>query len=112
MKLRTKLTLFNTISKLVLVTLFVLLLPALIRNINQNFTDSKLQKQKNKVLKIISTSGIKNYLYAAYSPLKEEFYSLDEDTLDEYLDTIKNEKRKIEGDTIEYRILSYNFIVG
>lgn len=112
MKLKTKLTLFNTISKLVIVTLFVLLLPALIRNINQNFTDSKLQKQKNKVLKIISASGIKNYLYAAYSPLKEEFYSLDEDSLDEYLDTIKNEKRKIEGDTIEYRILSYNFIVA
>jgi len=112
LKLKTKLTLFNTISKLVIVTLFVLLLPALIRNINQNFTDSKLQKQKNKVLKIISASGIKNYLYAAYSPLKEEFYSLDEDSLDEYLDTIKNEKRKIEGDTIEYRILSYNFIVA
>jgi len=112
LKLKTKLTLFNTISKLVIVTLFVLLLPDLIRNINQNFTDSKLQKQKNKVLKIISASGIKNYLYAAYSPLKEEFYSLDEDSLDEYLDTIKNEKRKIEGDTIEYRILSYNFIVA
>jgi len=112
LKLKTKLTLFNTISKLVIVTLFVLLLPVLIRNINQNFTDGKLQKQKNKVLHIISTSGIKNYLYTAYSPLKEEFYSLDEDTLDEYLDTIKNEPRKIEGDTIEYRILSYNFIVA
>ncbi len=112
MKLKTKLTLFNTISKLVIVTLFVLLLPSLIKNINQNFTDGKLQKQKKKLLKIISASGVKNYLYTAYSPLKEEFYSLDEDTLDEYQDTIKNEPRKIEGDTIEYRILSYNFIVA
>ena len=109
MKLRTKLTLFNTLSKLVLVTLFVLLLPVLIRNINQNFTDNKLQKQKKKVLGIIKISGIKNNLYAAYSPLKDQFYSLDEDSLDENLDTIRNEKRKIEGDTIEYRILSYNF---
>jgi two-component system sensor histidine kinase ArlS len=112
LKLKTKLTLFNTISKLVLVTLFVLLLPVLIRNINQNFTDNKLHKQKNKLLKIIKKSGVKDYLYAAYSPLKEEYYSLDEDSLDEYLDTIKNEKRKIEGDTIEYRILSYNIIVN
>lgn len=112
MKLKTKLTLFNTISKLVIVTLFVLLLPVLIRNINQSFTDSKLQKQKTKVLQIIKTSGIKDYLYAAYSPLKEEYYSLDEDLEDESLDTIQNEKRKIEGDTIEYRILSYNFIVN
>jgi two-component system sensor histidine kinase ArlS len=112
LKLKTKLTLFNTISKLVIVTLFVLLLPVLIRNINQSFTDSKLQKQKTKVLQIIKTSGIKDYLYAAYSPLKEEYYSLDEDLEDESLDTIQNEKRKIEGDTIEYRILSYNFIVN
>jgi len=109
LKLRTKLTLFNTISKLVLVTLFVLLLPVLIKDINQNFTDNKLQRQKKKVLRIIKISGIKDNLYAAYSPLKDQFYSLDEDSLDESLDTIRNEKRKIEGDTIEYRILSYNF---
>lgn len=110
MKLKTKLTLFNTISKLVIVTLFVLLLPVLIRSINQNFTDNKLLKQKNKLLRLIKASGVKNYVYAAYSPLKEEYYSLDEDSVDEQLDGIKNEKRKIEGDTIEYRILSYNFL--
>jgi signal transduction histidine kinase len=112
LKLKTKLTLFNAISKLVIVTLFVLLLPVLIRNINQSFIDNKLHKQKNKLLKIIKPSSIKNYLYATYSPLKEEYYSLDEDSLGEYLDTIKNEKRKIEGDTIEYRILSYNFAIN
>jgi len=111
LKLKSKLTLFNAISKLVIVTLFVLLLPFLIRNINRSFTDTKLQKQKNKLLQIIKTSGVKDYLYATYSPLKEEYYSLDEDSLDENLDTIKNEKRKIEGDTIFYRILSYNFTV-
>jgi signal transduction histidine kinase len=112
LKLKTKLTLFNAISKLVIVTIFVLLLPTLIRNINQSFTDNKLVKQKDKLLQIIKPSSIKNYLYATYSPLKEEYYSLDEDSLNEYLDTIKNEKRKIEGDTIEYRILSYNFVVN
>lgn len=112
MKLKTKLTLFNTISKLVLVTIFVLLLPGLIRNINQNYTDSRLRKQRNKLLQIIKTQGIKNYVYASYSPLKEEYYSLDEDSTNEHLDTIKNEQRKIEGDTIAYRVLSYNFVVN
>lgn len=112
MKLKTKLTLFNTISKLVIVTIFVLLLPGLIKNINQNYTDSRLRKQRTKLLQIIKTQGIKNYVYASYSPLKEEYYSLDKDSLNEQLDTIKNEQRKIEGDTIEYRILSYNFIVN
>lgn len=112
MKLKTKLTLFNTISKLVIVTLFVLLLPVLIRNINQNFTDSKLRKQKNELLKIIKTSGVKDYVYAAYSPLKEEYYNLEEDTITDHFDTIRTEKRRIEGDTIQYRILSYNFPVA
>lgn len=112
MKLKTKLTLFNTISKLVIVTLFVLLLPVLIRNINQNFTDNKLRKQKTKLLKIIQTSGVKDYAYAAYSPLKEEYYNLEEDTVSDHLDTIRTEPRRIEGDTIEYRILSYNFPVA
>jgi two-component system sensor histidine kinase ArlS len=111
LKLETKLTLFNTLSKLVIVILFVLLLPPVIRNINQNFTDSKLRKQKTKLLQIIKSTGVKDNAYTAYSPLKEDYYSLDEDSLNEKLDTIINAKRKIEVDTIEYRILSYNFTV-
>jgi len=109
LKLETKLTLFNTLSKLVIVILFVLLLPTIIKNINQNFADSKLRKQKNNLLKIIKSSG-KDYAYTSYTPLKEEYYSLEEDTTGEHLDTIQNEARKIEGDTIQYRILSFNFM--
>jgi two-component system sensor histidine kinase ArlS len=109
LKLETKLTLFNTLSKLVIVTLFVLLLPRIIQNINQNFTDNKLLKQRDKLLQLINTSGVKDYVYASYSPLKPEYYSLDVDNTFENLDTIKNEKRKIDGDTIQYRILSYTF---
>jgi two-component system sensor histidine kinase ArlS len=112
LRLKTKLTLFNAISKLAIVTIFVLLLPRLINNINQNYIDNKLRKQKNKVLKLIKSSGIKDYVYAAYSPLKEEYYSLYEDTLEEYQDTIKEGKRKIDGDVIVYRILSYSFSVS
>jgi two-component system sensor histidine kinase ArlS len=116
LKLRTKLTLFNTISKLVIVTLFVLLLPMLIKNINQNYTDNRLRKQKDKVLQTVKDLGIKNYIqdgesYAAYTPIKDAYVSLDEDSLTENLDTIQNEKRKVETDTIEYRILSHNFNV-
>lgn len=116
MKLQTKLTLFNTISKLVIVTIFVLLLPVLIKNINQSYTDSRLRKQKNKLLQIIKTQGINTYIQngendaSFYSPLKENYVSLTLDTLPENLDTIRNEKRKLERDTIEYRILSQNFM--
>ena len=115
MKLGTKLTLFNTISKLVIVVLFVLLLPSLIKTINEGNTDGRLRDQKAKLLKIIETDGIGNYVqtgenYASfYTPLKEDYVSFSEDSTRGYLDTIKNEKRKLQGDTIEYRILSYNF---
>lgn len=115
MKLKTKLTLFNTISKLVIATIFVLLLPRLTKIINQNYTDNKLRNQKDKLISIINAQGIKNYIQngendaSYYTPLKEDYVSLGIDTLREYLDTIKNEKRILEGDTIEYRILSHNF---
>ncbi len=112
MKLETKLTLFNTLSKLVIVILFVLLLPRIIGNINQNFTDNKLLKQRDKLLQLIKNEGVKDYAYASYSPLKPEYYSLDVDSSRENLDTIKNENRRIDGDTIQYRILSYTFIAG
>lgn len=114
MKLRTKLTLFNTISKLVIVVLFVSLLPVLIKNINTNYTDTRLRKQRDEVLQTVKNVGIKYYIedgksYAGYTPIKDVYVSLDEDTTDENLDNIKNEARKVEADTIQYRILSHDF---
>jgi len=115
LKLRTKLTLFNAISKLVIVILFVLLLPVLIRSINKTFTDSRLRKQKDKVLQKIKSQGIRFYIppgerdYSAYTPINDVYVSVEEDSLAGYLDTIEDGKRKIEGDTIQYRILSHDF---
>lgn len=116
MKLETKLTLFNAISKLAIVTFFVLLLPLLIENINRNYTDNRLRKEKNKVLQTVNSLGIKYYIpngesYAGYTPIKDVYVSLAEDSLAENIDTIQNEVRKVEGDTIQYRILSHNFNV-
>ena len=117
LKLQTKLTLFNTISKLVIVGLFVLLLPMLIKNINHIYTDSRMRKQQDKLLQIVHEHGIETYIvngesYGAYLPLKEEYISLDTASSKYFLDTIRNEKRKVERDTIEYRILSHTFFVG
>ena len=117
MRLRTKLTLFNAISKLVIVVLFVLLVPVLIRNISSNYVDSKLIKQKNKLLQIVKSRGIETYIengegYGSYLPLKEEYISLEDVDPDYFSDTIKRGKRSFsEGDTLEYRILSHTFKV-
>ncbi|MDB5127814.1 HAMP domain-containing sensor histidine kinase [Mucilaginibacter sp.] len=117
MKLKTKLTLFNAISKLVIVTLFILLLPNIIENINKSYTDSRLVKQKDKLLQIVRDKGIRTYIedgesYGSYLPLKEEYISLDEVEPGYHLDTIKDEQRLVERDTIDYRILSHTFKAG
>jgi two-component system sensor histidine kinase ArlS len=115
LKLRTKLTWFNAISKLVIVTLFVALLPVLIKNINQNYTDNRLRKQEDKVMQTIRSQGIKSYIptgesnYAAYTPIKDVYVSLEEDSLAILPDDIINSPRKVEGDTIQYRILTHDF---
>jgi two-component system sensor histidine kinase ArlS len=115
LKLKTKLTLFNAISKLVIVVLFVLLLPVLIKNISRNYVDNRLIKQKNKLLQIVKARGIKDYIPdgeqngSYYLPLKEEYLSIEEADPRYILDTIKNEKRLVDRDTIEYRILSHTF---
>jgi two-component system sensor histidine kinase ArlS len=115
LKLKTKLTLFNAISKLVIVTLFVLLVPVLIKKISRTYVDNNLKKQRTKFLQIVKTQGIKNYIpdgeeYGAYYlPLKEEYLTIEEDAPNHFIDTIKNEKRLVEQDTIEYRILSHTF---
>jgi len=119
LKLQNKLTLFNTSSKLVIVILFVLLLPKLIENINKTYTDNRLRKQRDKFLQIVKERGISNYIqngesYGSYLPLHEDFISLDIDTANEWLDTIKNDRRVFtdDKDTLEYRILSRNFRVN
>ncbi|WP_184543862.1 sensor histidine kinase [Mucilaginibacter sp. FT3.2] len=117
MKLRTKLTLFNAISKLVIAVLFVLLVPVLIKNISSSYVDSKLIKQKNKLLQIVKSRGIETYIvngedYGSYLPLQEEYISLEEVDSKDFLDTIQRGKRLFsEGDTLEYRILSHTFKV-
>lgn len=119
MKLKTKLTLFNAISKLVIVVLFVLLVPLLIKRISRNYVDNNLIKQQKKFLQIVRNQGIKNYIpdgetYGSYYlPLKEEYLTIETDTVPGHkIDTIKNERRLVEQDTIEYRILSHTFEIG
>ncbi|MES2426284.1 MAG: HAMP domain-containing sensor histidine kinase [Bacteroidota bacterium] len=119
MKLNTKLTLFNAISKLVIAILFVLLVPVLIKKISRSYVDNNLIKQKSKFLQIVKTKGIKNYItdgetYGSYRlPLNEEYLTIEDDTIPgNLIDTITNEKRLVDRDTIEYRILSHTFLVN
>lgn len=114
MKLSTKLTLFITGSKLVIVLLFVLALPFLVKQIASEYTNYTLKQQRKKVLDIIKKNGTDYYFqgeanYGSYTMLKEEFIALLPVESNLNMDTIKNSQRLIERDTLNYRVLSYTF---
>lgn len=116
MKLLSKLTLFISLSKLIIVVLFVLILPSLVERIASEYTNSYLRQQKNKVLQAVTRNGINFYLqgersYGSYTMLKEEYISL-EPYFDQKLDTIETAQRLVENDTLTYRVLSYTFKAG
>ena len=110
MKLLSKLTLFITFSKLLIVVLFVLLLPSLVNYASFEYSNYYLAQQKKKVLSVIDKNGIDYYLqgdsaFASYTMLKEEYISL-LPTEDNYVkDTIETARRIVGEDTLNYRIL-------
>ncbi len=110
MKLLTKLTLFITFSKLLIVVLFVLLLPSLVQYVSFRYSNYYLSQQKKKVLDVIDKNSIDYYLqgdsaYGSYTMLKEEYISIIPAGTVSTGDTIETAQRIIEGDTLDYRIL-------
>lgn len=110
MKLLTKLTLFITLSKLLIVALFVLLLPSLVNYASFQYSNYYLNQQKKKVLAVISENGVDYYLqgdsaFASYTMLKEEYISLLPAEDIHVKDTIETSQRIVGKDTLNYRIL-------
>lgn len=110
MKLLTKLTLFITFSKLLIVVLFVLLLPSLVHYVSFRYNNYYLIQQKKKVLDVIDKNSIDYYLqgdssYGSYTMLKEEYISILPATSAPVSDTTESSQRIIEGDTLNYRVL-------
>lgn len=117
MKLSTKLTLFISLSKLAIVLLFVLTLPYLVDRIAFQYTNFLLEQQKEKVLGVVARDGVNYYLQGnesvgTYTLLKEEFISIEPiEAAQRNLDTITTARRKVEQDTLTYRVLSHTFQV-
>ena len=116
MKLLTKLTLFITLSKLLIVVLFVMLLPLLVNRASFQYTNYYLGQQKEKVLAVIQKNGIEYYLqgdssYGSYTMLKEEYIALAPSPVVALRDTIESSQRIIEDDTLNYRVLTHNLTV-
>lgn len=114
MKLSAKLIYFITGSKLAVVLLFILSMPFLVARIASEYTNYSLRDQQAKVIRDVHRNGIDYYLqgddsFGSYTMLKEEYISLQPAALSLQLDTIKTAIRKVEQDTLNYRVLSHTF---
>lgn len=119
MRLKTKLSLFNLLSKIAFAALFLLLMPLIIERINLVQIDNNLIQKREQVIAQITEIGIEPFIqsdssdaFGSYNILKEEFISLERIYITEDLNYINVAPRLIEDEEIEYRVLNYSFIVN
>ena len=119
MQLRTKLSLFNLLSKVVFAGMFLILMPYIIQRINLRQVDNNLIQKREQVIAQISDIGIEPFIesdssdaFGSYNILKEEFISLERIDNVEDLNYIDVAPRSIEGEEIEYRVLNYSFVIN
>jgi signal transduction histidine kinase len=117
MRLQGKFALFNAISKIAFVALFLLLMPFVLERINIINTDNDLISKREIILNIIEENGIEPFTgtqdnsFGSYNVLKEEYISLEKFELDEFWNFIEVTSRLIEDEEIDYRVLNYSFYV-
>ncbi len=117
-RLKTKLALFNLLSRLAFTALFLLFLPLVIERINLRQVDFDLIQKREKVIGLIDSIGIEPFItsdssdaFGSYNILKEEFISLERINTGEDLNYIDVSDRIIEDEAIAYRVLNYSFTV-
>jgi signal transduction histidine kinase len=115
MKLRTKFSLFNALSRVVIVLLLVGVLPSVMSRLALLTTDQRLAQKKDKVLRLVYRQGVSAFIeqgqksYGSYNLLKEEFISLEESPAGPNINGIEDSKRAVEDEIVSYRVLSYSF---
>ena len=115
-RLRTKLALFNLLSKLVFTALFLIFLPLIIERINLRQVDKDLIQKREKTIDLISGTGIEPFIssdttgtFGSFNILKEEYISLEKTAGGTELNEITVSDRIIEDEVITYRVLNYTF---
>ena len=115
MKLSTKFSLFNALSRVAILLLLVGVLPLVMSRLALLSTDQRLAQKKEKVLRLIRRNGITAFIeggqssYGSYNLLKEEFISLETIVPGPKIDVIEDSKRAVEDEIVQYRVLSYSF---
>lgn len=114
LKLKTKLSLFNLLSKLLFTALFLAFMPYIMERINLRHVDNNLVQKREQFLSLISDIGIEPFItadsaFGSFNILKEEFISLEMTDIEEDYNFIEVAVRDIDNEEIEYRVLNYTF---
>jgi len=117
-RLKSKLALFNLLSKLVFTALFLIFLPTIVERINLRQVDNDLIQKREKTIGLIEKIGIEPFInsdtidaFGSYNILKEEFISLERTNVEDDINQIDISNRIIEDEEITYRVLNYTLIV-
>jgi len=116
LKLKHKLALFNALSKALIVTLLLFIVPWIVNTITIRDTDDILINKLDQVIELIDSLGINTYIdmdaelkaFGSYNILKEEFISIEQINNNESVDVIEYSQRIIEEELVDYRVLSYS----
>jgi signal transduction histidine kinase len=116
-KLKHKIAFFNAFSKTLIIIVFAFALPSIVSKLSIVNTDEKLIEKQNQVIHLIDSLGIQQFVaieedesnFGSYNILKEEFISLEQIYADEIINGIENTQRIVEGEIVDYRVLSYSF---
>lgn len=117
LRFKSKLAIFNALSKLVIVSALLFIVPWIVSEITIRNTDNLLIKKLDQVIVLVDSLGIDNYInmdneikaFGSYNILKEEFVSIEQLNSDTVIDVIEYSERIIENELVEYRVLSYSF---
>lgn len=116
LNLNHKLALFNALSKAIIVSLLVFIVPWIVSNITIRDTDDLLIHKLDHVIELVDSLGIEAYIdmdaelkaFGSYNILKEEFISIEQLDHTEQIDVIQYSQRIIEDELVDYRVLSYS----
>jgi signal transduction histidine kinase len=117
MQLSSKMLLYNLLAKGLILLVFLMSGPFILKYFAVKNTDSRLLDKREEVLEIIRKQGMDNFFaeedyssgFGSYNILKEEYILLERITEPFLVDTIYNEDRIIEEESVTYRVCSFVF---
>ncbi|MEX2512215.1 MAG: HAMP domain-containing sensor histidine kinase [Cyclobacteriaceae bacterium] len=117
MYLSTKMLLYNLLAKGIILLLFLMTGPFLLKYFALKDVDAELQDKRDQILTVIRQNGMAEFFqeedspsgFGSYNILREEYVLLEKMGEPFLLDSIFNEQRILDDVAVSYRVCAYVF---